>query len=133
MATNTDMQGAMVAASIIASIDQMYPQFAGIFQTVPELRPILIKAATGEIADSGVLAENLHNTNWWKTTPQSAREWQVQQVIDPAQATQNFNSTISQYYALAAKEGISVPLNVMNDLVHQGISNNWSQQQVTDA
>lgn len=125
------MQGALVAASIYQKLLAQYPDFAPLFEAVPELRPLFIQSITGNWTPTK-FAEELHKTHWWQVTPESARLWLATSASDPAQASQQRQNTVTEYYRIAAQEGISVPLQQMASLAETGLSQGWTDAQIRD-
>lgn len=87
-------------------------------------------AATGNPWDTSVFQGKLVSTDWWKSTPESARTYQWTSIIDPAQATQQANQAAFQVLEEAKALGRPITLAQAADIGHQMILNNWNQQQL---
>jgi hypothetical protein len=72
----------------------------------PEIGPLLMNAATqgwDELTFNAALA----NTNWYKTTTGSQREWDLLSRTDPASATQKVDQLKAQIATLLSQEGLT--------------------------
>jgi hypothetical protein len=129
--TQADIQGGMVAGAIYQKLLEQFPEFAPLFQAVPELQPLFIKSIT-EGWTTVKFAEELHKTDWWKKTPESARIWLALTASDPAQAQRQREQTVIQYAGIASREGVQVTLPQLAALAEQGLSQGWGTEEVTD-
>ena len=69
--------------AVSQQIIDAFPAFAAIAQ-IPEVADLLTKASQGGWS-SAYFQEQLWNTQWWKTTPETARTWQTRKLVLPAQ------------------------------------------------
>lgn len=70
----------------IQDIVDRFPEFATMLQ-IPEIADLLVKAsAPGNNWTPEYFREQLWHTKWWKSTPESARQWQTRKLVDPATA-----------------------------------------------
>lgn len=110
-------------------IAQQYPAFLPLLK-IPEIAHLLAEAsAPGANWSAAQLQAHLYDTNWWKTTPATGRQWMVLELSDPAEAARQKGAAALQYWSIAAQEGIPMSLAGMSQLLEQGMMNGWTQQQ----
>jgi hypothetical protein len=73
----------------------------------PEIGPIL-KQAAREGWDQGRLRGALSNTNWWKTTAQTAREFDAEKNMDPASWEEKVQQRLEQIRRQAGLMGLAI-------------------------
>lgn len=110
-------------------IAQRYPAFLPLLK-IPEIANLLTQAADPANNWTGAqLQAHLYATQWWKTTSATARQWMVLELSDPAEAARQKAAAASQYWSIAAQEGISLSFGQMGSILEQGMSNGWNAQQ----
>lgn len=136
MPTQQETQGALVAASIMQKLTEKIPDLAPLFLGVPELRPLFLKLLpppAGQSLSTANFANELHKTQWWKSTPEQARLWMATSVSDPAQANLQRQNTLQDYYRIAAQEGVSISFQAMGMLVEAGLREGWDENKIRDS
>jgi hypothetical protein len=128
-----NLQGALAGAAIYQQLLDKHPDWAPFFEAVPELRDLFVEWVTTPGMTEDKFADKLFKTNWWRTTPQSARAWVVTTVHDPGQANRQRQQTINQYYDMAAQLGVSVPVNNMYLLAEAGLRQGWDENEIRRA
>lgn len=117
-------------------IDEVKRQFGylAVYLDHPEIGPILRQAA-----DSGWTQERLQaalfNTNFWKTTSQSQREWNMLRTSDPAEANRRLQGMQAQLRNLVDQQGFGdrfddAALSQMSEIF---LSQNMSQEEMQRA
>jgi hypothetical protein len=110
-------------------IADKYPEFAPWLQ-IPEIADLLTKAAT-ENWTSGKLNLALWNTDWWKTTPATARDWTKTVLSDPATAKQKSSTTGADVNAIALGLGYHLTPNEVAYITNEALSQGWDSQAIT--
>lgn len=86
------------------TVRQKYGYLAA-FLDNPEIGPLLRQAAS-EGWTQERLQGALYNTNWWRTTSASAREWQALNSTDPAEAGAQRKKMVGQITGLLSQNGV---------------------------
>lgn len=95
----------------------------------PEVGPILLKAAQ-EGWDRARLEGALFATNWWKTTSETARQWQATQATDPAEAAAQLEEQKAAIREQARSMGTPLPEDRIERIAMHAVQLGWSPQQV---
>lgn len=84
--------------------------YLGWFVDHPEIGPLLIKGAT-EGWDAARLQGALAKTKWWRTTSESARQFDALLISDPATASRRIKETALSFRLQAAQLGVPLDNN----------------------
>lgn len=85
-----------------------FPAFAAILG-VPEIADLIQQASgQGNNWSSAYFREQLWGTHWWKTTPETARTWQMLKLNDPATAGEQSRSVAANVVGIASSLGINL-------------------------
>jgi hypothetical protein len=88
-------------------IEAQYGFVALIAKQIPEIGSLMAQAVKENwTADRFSLA--LASTNWWKTTPDTSRQWLVRQLTDPASAAADKRNGITEIRNLADRLGVTI-------------------------
>lgn len=114
--------------STINEIKRRFPDLALIMDKEPEIAALLFAHGND---DPAIFQQALHQTNWWKTTPESARMWQVRSLKDPAWANQQRTKMATDAYAVASSLGIPIHYGDMAKIVEDALAQGWDTTQLT--
>jgi len=103
--------------------------YLGWFVDHPEVGPIILQAAR-EGWDQMRLQGALANTNWWRTTSETARNWDALLAMDYATAVQRLQETGVSLMQTAQKFGIPLDDNRRFSLGVQALRFGWSPSQI---
>lgn len=81
----------------------------------PELKKLFDQAVKGTWTADKFQAE-LRNTDWWKTTSDTARQSQVLKTTDPATYNANLAATKLQVQLLASQVGAAIPVSQLGKI-----------------
>lgn len=87
----------------------------------------------GWFNDEAKLTESLRNTNWFKTTERSARQFSIRQSTDPAQLDDEINVKTEELRQSALANGLQFDDVTLRRLATDNIKFGWSTQQATNA
>lgn len=91
-----------------------YPQFAYLLND-PEVGPLLLEAVDPNKGfDAATFQAKLMNTNWWKNTSSSVRQWQTFAATDPATAAAQKQQWIAELNRVAVKFGVQLKPEDLN-------------------
>lgn len=101
------------------------------FLNDPEIGPILRKAAS-EGWDMARLFGAISQTNWWKTSSQSVREWDMLMAEDPAEAAARAGQVAAMVQNRANTLGLNMSADQIQGLAIDATRNGWTDAQVVD-
>lgn len=117
-ATAAGFQGIPLDASGL--ISQLPPDIQAIFHEAVQA------AQSGSPLTSDAFQGKLVETPWWKSTPDTQRQYVWQKVIDPATATQNGNQATFKVLTAAQQMGRPITLAQAAHLGEQYIMGGWT-------
>lgn len=97
----------------------------------PEIRQLLFSAAREGIRDPGLLYGRLYQTNWWKTTSRSQREWEQKVNEDPAEVQRLIDAKVAQLRDMASVMGVTLGGDI-RQLAERSLSMGWSPTEEID-
>lgn len=106
-------------------IQQTYGYIGSYLLNQPELLPILVAAGLGGM-DQGQFDAAVVQTNWWKTTSQSQRNFQEIQANNPGEAAQQVAQMQDTILTQAQSLGVTVPDSQMKNLATMAVQYGWS-------
>lgn len=109
-------------------VRDQYPSWAA-FLGIPDVAQVLKDAVAGGWG-AAELQSKIQNTAWWKTTPESARNFQVEGLIDPATALHKIADQTYQVQQLAAQYGVPLHPDEANQYAVGMLRYGWSQDEM---
>lgn len=107
---------------------EAYPAYYAIVKNIPEIAQLLQDAINKGYTDAQFQAE-LEQTNWWKQTTASAREWDINGERDPAtQQTQIDNRTAFIQQTSLDTFGVRISAETASELALDSLRQGWGQQ-----
>jgi hypothetical protein len=117
----------------IANIILNYPAFAPLMK-IPEIAQLVVDASVPGFAwNTTKFIAKIEGTKWWRQTSQPSRNWQVLNLVQPAEAASQAAQTAVQIHQMAAVEGIPLSPDQITFLTQDAISNGWNQAQMQQA
>ncbi len=116
------------------------PQLAYLLDD-PEVGPLLVKWGAGQI-DDVIFESKLHQTEWWRTTSESERQWAARVAVDPATANRQRQQMAVTVRQIQGQLGVDLPQNWRKILWSHGqtaqariadmaLSRGWNEDQIT--
>jgi hypothetical protein len=121
----------MSDAQITQYIREHYGYLAG-FLRVPELRSLLFQAARGGW-DVDRIRGALFDTKWWKTTGETARQWDALVNLDPATANSRLTAARVAIQREATQLGVTVSPDTIARLAVNVNRLGWTDEQIREA
>lgn len=118
------------AGDIDSYIRTNYPYLAA-FLGNPEIGPILRRAAA-EGWDTGRLYGAVQQTEWWRRTSSSAREWEMLIAEDPAEAAARAAEVAAMIQNRARTLGLSMDGSAIAALAADAAKHGWTDAQIVD-
>lgn len=123
--------GAAAGSSALDEARSRYGAFASYLDD-PVIGPILQQGAR-EGRDAAWLEGQLSQTEWWKTTSDTARAWELVKKTDPATAQASIASTSAQLSAAAQAAGVTISPARLTQLAEDAQRFGWNAAQVKQA
>lgn len=111
---------------------EFYPAYWAIVQNNPEVRELLRQSIT-EGWDRTKFEAKLFETNWWKTTSESARTWDVLVATDPAEADRLVQQQITDIRQTALSYGVRLTDSEITELATDAKRGGFTPQQIVNA
>lgn len=112
---------------------ELYGGYYSIVQSVPELKDLVLKA-TQEGWDPAKFQYQLRQTSWWKTTTDSARQWDMAAQIDPASAEQAVVARIADLQNSALSNfNVQLDETQLRKLATDSLRGGWNEQTISNA
>lgn len=117
------------AGGLTQQIVDQFPEFAAM-AGIPEVRDLLeLAGASGW--SSTYLQEQLWNTKWWKSTPESQRTWESRKLVDPATAGQQAGQMAANVVATAGTLGLHLTPQEVAWYSEAASANGWDVPTLT--
>lgn len=108
---------------------EQYGYVEAVFNSVPELKSLFNKAVKGQWTSQKFQAE-LRNTKWFKSRPESARKFLVEQAADPATSKQKIEQAAIKLKQISAGLGGTTNDKAIRDFAVKSLMNGWTDAQV---
>ncbi len=125
---------ASAPAPVLNEVDEArkrYGAFAS-YLDHPQIGPIL-KQGAREGRDAAWLEGQLTQTDWWKTTAEAARAWELLVKTDPASAHQKRLAMNASIADMAEQLGVTVSAEALGRIHEDALRFGWSAAQLKDA
>lgn len=106
--------------------------YLGAFLEIPEVGALLVEASL-EGWDRDRLFGALQQTQWWKATSETARQFDSQVKLDPATAEQRVVGAMDDVRATAGRLGVAVDDARLRQIATDYVRNGWDAGQLTRA
>lgn len=130
-----------VAVTPKLSMDELAAQYglsSSLINSSKELKNLFNQAVKGSWS-ADLFTAKLQNTNWWKTQPDTLRQYITQKYTDPATWTQKWNQGQSDMNALAVQVGLGNQVNghgqssaLLKDAIYTSLALGWSDARIKD-
>lgn len=126
-----DAAPAMTDEEARLAILRDHPEMAP-FADHPELGPLLLRAVREEYTPEQFQAE-LYATQWWKTTAETARQWEAETRSDPATARSRLFATVGEIDRLARQNGFAMNPHDLYVMAGNALRMGWTEADVRRA
>jgi hypothetical protein len=111
---------------------QYFPAYAWALD-IPDVAAVLQKAVS-EKWSSQTLIANLQQTNWWKNTQPSLRQYNEEVSTDPERYAEEVRRLSAKTWDLSNQLGLGLQnTKVADDIARQALQLNWNDEQIRDA
>lgn len=114
--------------SLDDTLKQQYPGYAAIAGQVPEIGALLFKHIND--LDTSRFLQDLYASQWWKSTPEVGRKWQITQLVDPASANQQTLERSNNIAAAARGLGIDLSIPQVTFLTALSLGQGWDDSEL---
>lgn len=108
-----------------------YPDMAWAL-TIPDVKSAMFRWMREGQSDQWLLGQ-LYNTQWWKTTQKTARDWQQLKAMDPAAWDAKVAQSKAEITALSQRIGAPLTAAQINDLSDKQNRLGWTDAQIQEA
>ena len=105
---------------------EIYGGYYAIVKNIPEIKQLLLNAVQNKWSDNKFDYE-LKQTEWWKTTTASAREWEIAKGLDPATAQTQIDNRVAAIREKALTFNIRLGDEAINRLAEDSLKFGWSE------
>ena len=109
-----------------AAAAEIYGGYYAIVKNIPEIKQLLLDAVQNGWSDLKFEAQ-LKQTDWWKTTTASAREWEVAKGLDPATAQTQIDNRVASIRDKALNFNIRLNDEAINRLAEDSLKFGWTE------
>lgn len=111
----------------------LYGGYYAIVQSVPELKELLLQAVTNKW-DKAKFEYALRQTQWWKNTSNSARQWDMASQLDPASAQQELDNRVLELRNLAMNQfGVNLNQDSLTRIARDSLRGGWGNDLISNA
>lgn len=128
----TTPPAATVPADWEQAAQEIYGGYYAVIKSVPEISNLLQRAVTEGWSDAKFDYE-LRQTAWFKTTSDSARQWDIAKQTDPAAAQQQIDTRIAGVREKALVLGVRLSDESVANLAESSIRGGWTEQILDNA
>jgi hypothetical protein len=112
---------------------EAYPGYYAIVRNIPEIAELLEDAIADTFTEQEFQAR-LEQTNWWKQTTASAREWDINGERDPASQQTQIDNRVALIRQVALDSfGVRLGADSLNELANDSLRLGWTQQFLLNA
>jgi hypothetical protein len=111
---------------------EAYGSYYDAIKNIPELRDFINELMTGPQLSNAQFMAKLQQTNWWRTTTASARDFARRQVEDPATLQTQISNARTDMRQKALALGLSIDDTLLTKVVTDQIKFGWSEQVTLD-
>lgn len=122
----------LVPADWEAAAKEIYGGYYAILEKFPELKKLLMEAIAFKYSREKFQYE-LRQTEWYKTTTSSAREWDISAGLDPETARQQIADQAQKIRQSALNMGVRLTDNLLNQLAENSLRFAWTEQDLNVA
>jgi hypothetical protein len=115
-------------------IQQEFGSLWDVYNDNADVKKVIDKSVSeGWYNDQAKMTASLQNTNWFRTTQSSTRQFKIQQSTDPATIEDNINKTIAGIRAESNNAGVVLADTTLRMLAENKLKYGWNNLQTTNA
>jgi hypothetical protein len=111
---------------------EIYGGYYSIIEKFPDIKDLLLRAVSEKWSPDKFRYE-LRQTEWYKTTSESARAWDIQSGLDPETAKQKVKDQAASLRTTALNMGVRISDSVLNTLATDSLRWAWTAQDINEA
>jgi hypothetical protein len=128
MATKKKKQPVFTEEAIAYAREQ-FGWYADLYESIPELRPIIDRAVELKYTPQRFVDE-VRNTTWWQTTEAKARAFMEEGKRDPETQRTNINSKRIEIENYVGKLGYQLPIEAIDRLSSEAYKYGWDANEI---
>ena len=130
--TDTGMQ-TYVPYDWEAAAQELYPQYWAIIKNNPEIAQLLRDSLGPPAWSDAKFKAKLYETNWWKSTSASVRQWDTASQLDPATYQAKVEAQATAITQIALDKGIKLSDETLTELATNSLRMGWTNQMTLNA
>jgi hypothetical protein len=115
---------AAIEVNAIEAAKELYGGFYALIEQNEEIKKLILDAYTQKW-DSNKFAVKLRDTEWWKTTADAARKFDIDEQLDPASTNQRINEQALKIQEMAMAKGVRLNDVVTRQLAYDSLRMGW--------
>lgn len=115
-----------------AAAAEIYGGYYSIIEKYPEIKDLLLRAVTEKWGNDKFLYE-IRQTEWFKTTDESARRWDIESGLDPETARQKIADQAQVVRTTALNMGVRLTESVLSKLAEDSLRLSFTSQDLSSA
>jgi len=115
---------AAIEVNAIEAAKELYGGFYALIEQNEEIKKLILDAYTQKW-DSNKFAVKLRDTEWWKTTADAARKFDIDEQLDPASTNQRVNEQALKIQEMAMAKGVRLNDVVTRQLAYDSLRMGW--------
>ncbi|MHC4685328.1 MAG: transglycosylase SLT domain-containing protein [Planctomycetota bacterium] len=116
-----------------AAAQELYPQYWAIVKNNPEIAQLLRDSLGPPAWSDAKFNAKLYETNWWKSTSASVRQWDTASQLDPATYQAKVEAQATAITQIALDKGIKLSDETLTELATNSLRMGWTNQMTLNA
>jgi hypothetical protein len=116
-----------------AAAQELYPQYWAIIKNNPEIAQLLRDSLGPPAWSDAKFTAKLYETNWWKSTSASVRQWDTASQLDPATYQAKVERQAAAITQIALDKGIKLSDETLTQLATDSLRMGWTNQMTLNA
>jgi len=112
---------------------ELYPQYWAIIKNNPEIAQLLRDSLGPPAWSDAKFTAKLYETNWWKSTSASVRQWDTASQLDPATYQAKVEAQATAITQIALDKGIKLSDETLTELATNSLRMGWTNQMTLNA
>ena len=117
---------AAIEVNAIEAAKELYGGFYALIEQNDEIKKLILDAYT-EKWDNNKFVVKLRETEWWKTTADAARKFDIDEQIDPETTRTRINQEALKIQEMAMAKGVRLADTTVQDLARNSLRLGWDQ------
>lgn len=117
---------AAIEVDALQAAKELYGGYYGIIEGNEEIKKLILDAYTNKWTPDRFLAK-LKETEWWRTTTDTARQFDINEQLDPATSKKQVDQKALSIQELAMAKGVRLSTEVTSRLAREALRMGWDE------